>query len=527
MRDVDVAPTLVDELQRAAHEVPERTFAIVDGEAFTYRHAFDVVTRAARGLAAAGVVPGDRVLLLLPNVPEALWSWLAVGAAGAIDVPVSEDAMGASLARTVTVAEPRTVITTSELLGRLGGAEALEHVTSTCVERFILVDDVPGPGPASSRCIPFDALTGVAEVSLPLPKMSGSDTATVMFSSGSTGAPKGVMIAHEYYATMAPDYEPFYSLDRSRTVYCPQPLCHIDARIHVINVLARRGTIVIPRRFSASRFWAEVEAVDAEMFSFIGAMLPILMKQPLAPTPSTRRVGIGSSIPAALHEEFESRFNAELIEGYGMTEFPAILNQRPGEGGPGSVGRPLAGSEVRIMGPDGVPLPRGSVGELVVRPTRRGAHMQGYWRNPEATVDAWQGLWFHTGDLLQELEDGSYRYVGRLKDSIRRRGENISAWEVERTALAHPGVLDAAAIGVPSPLGEEDVALVVVPRADADLDPVELRTRMAKDLPRFAVPRYIDVVAELPKTPSHRVAKAELRARGLTVGVYDAEGQPA
>lgn len=519
-----LAPTLLAELETAALDSPERTFAVLDEQAFSYRQALDTVKTAARGLVLLGVVPGDRVLLLLPNIPEALWSWLAVGAAGAIDVPASEDAMGASLARMVAVAEPRVVITTGELLGRLEAAGVLTE--DTAIECLVLVDEDSSGGPTTIRQELFDNLSGRTDDVPSLPNVSTADTATIMFSSGSTGAPKGVMIAHEYYATMAPDYDAFYTLTGTRTVYCPQPLCHIDARIHVINVLARRGTIVLPRRFSASRFWSEIEAADAEMFSFIGAMLPILMKQPLGPTPATRRVGLGSSIPSALHRDFESRFNTELIEGYGMTEFPAILNQRLGAGGPGSVGHPLAGAEVQIVDPSGLPLPRGAVGELVVRPTRRGAHMQGYWRNDEATVQAWQGLWFHTGDLLQQLEDGSYRYVGRLKDSIRRRGENISAWEVERTALGHPAVLDAAAIGVPSPLGEEDVALVVVPRPDYDLDPAELRTQMARDLPRFALPRFIDIVSDLPKTPSHRVAKAELRARGLSQAVYDAEKEP-
>ncbi|TGN65054.1 hypothetical protein EXE59_14580 [Nocardioides eburneiflavus] len=525
MPDVEVVATLLGELKAAAKDSPDRTFAQVDDTEFSYRESFDLVTGAARGLSSLGIAPGDRVLLLLPNIPEALWSWLAVGAAGAIDVPVSEDAMGASLARTVAVALPRAVITTSALLGRLNDAGALGEV-ATSIKHVILVDP-DATVDATTPYAKFGDLIHVDDAAAPLPSVRGSDMATVMFSSGSTGAPKGVMIAHEYYATMAGDYDPFYKLSGSKTVYCPQPLCHIDARIHVINVLARRGTIVIPRRFSATRFWTDVEAANAEMFSFIGAMLPILMKQPAGPRPATRRVGIGSSIPTAMHADFEFRFNTELIEGYGMTEFPAILNQSLGEGGPGNVGRPLAGAEVRIIDSSGMPLPQGSVGELVVRPTRRGAHMQGYWRNPEATVQAWQGLWFHTGDLLQELEDGSFRYIGRLKDSIRRRGENISAWEVERTALAHPGVLDAAAIGVPSPLGEEDVALVVIPRPDTNLDPAELRTQMSKDLPRFALPRFIDVVADLPKTPSHRVAKAELRARGLSVSVYDAEGRPA
>ena len=176
-----------------------------------------------------------------------------------------------------------------------------------------------------------------------------------------------------------------------------------------------------------------------------------------------------------------------------------------------------------IVDSQGLPAADGEPGQLLARPTTPHAMMQGYWNRPEATVRAWQNLWFHTGDLMRRLPDGSYAYHGRVKDSIRRRGENVSAWEVERVALQHGRVLEAAAIGVPSPLGEEDVALVVVPTAAGLPDPAELRRAMAADLPRFAVPRYIDVVASLPKTPSERVAKAVLSERGLSDLVIDFE----
>jgi crotonobetaine/carnitine-CoA ligase len=204
-----------------------------------------------------------------------------------------------------------------------------------------------------------------------------------------------------------------------------------------------------------------------------------------------------------------------------MTEFGLMAGWSPDRPEPGSVGPELDWVEARLVDELDRPVPDGQVGELIVRPRGQHLHMMGYWRKPEATLEAWRGLWFHTGDLLRRLPSGSLEYVGRNKDSIRRRGENVSAWEVEEAAARHPGVLEAAAIGIASDLGDEDVALLVVPTPVAPLDVDALREAMGDDLPRYALPRFIEVVAELPKTPSERVAKAAVRERGITAAARD------
>jgi crotonobetaine/carnitine-CoA ligase len=520
MDDARTGPTAVlDELARAARESPDEVFLVLDDVEHTFASVHAHVLHLARGLRAIGIAPGHRVLVMLPNCIEAVWAWLGIHAAGAVDAPVSIETTGASLRHVVDEVEPHTVVATPELLARLA-----DSVDAHTLRTAVVVD-----GPTSPAALPgvqhehiTDVLARGGESTEPLPTPPAGDLATIMFSSGSSGPPKGVMLPHGYYANVPAAHVGTVPLDRGSVVYCAQPLCHIDPRMLVLDALFFRCRMVLVRRFSASRYWDEVERYDADVFVFIGAMLPLLYKQPRR-APGRRRIGFGAAIPAAIHRPFSEEFNVELLEGYGMTEAYAVLIQRPGEGGPGNVGTPLPGVEIQVVDADGWPVPDGTAGELVVRPTRPFAVMSGYWRRPEATVEAWRGLWLHTGDLVRRHPTGAVEYAGRLKDSIRRRGENVSCWEVERATVSHPSVLEAAAIGVPSDLGEEDVALVIVPHPDGGPDPEQLREHLAANLPRYALPRFIDVVEALPKTPSERVAKAVLRERGLSSAVYDAE----
>ncbi|MEU1517548.1 AMP-binding protein [Streptomyces sp. NPDC005811] len=523
MNRTEVVPGgVLQELARASSELPREVFLVFDDVEHTFSEVYAEVMSMGRGLREAGVAKGDRALIMMPNRIEAVWSWFGLHAAGAVDGPASVEAKGASLQHLVTDLAPRVAIGAAELLRRVA-----ETVPGHGIELAVVLDGEADPEPLGPgvRHHTFDDVlargrTDSADLARPQP----DELATIMYSSGSSGPPKGVMLSHGYYANIPMAHHEAIALSPGEVMYCAQPLCHIDPRMAVLDVLYERCRLVLASSFSASRFWSEVERHDADVFCFIGAMLPLVFKQPANPSgPGRRRRGLGSAIPKSIHDPFTERFNVELLEGYGMTEAPAVCNQYPGEGTPGNVGRPLPGVELCVADRFGVAVADGEVGELLVRPTRPHAVMMGYWRRPEATVEAWRGLWMHTGDLARRRTDGTYEYVGRLKDSIRRRGENVSAWEVERVALTHPLVLEAAAIGVPSEVGEEDVALVIVPHRDGPPDPRQLRSHVAADLPRYAVPRFIDIVDSLPKTPSERVAKAVLRERGLTSRVYDAE----
>lgn len=518
--DPDLTP--VADLLHAAQTHPHETFVSIEGESATYAEAARAVLAVKQGLVEAGVLPGDRVLIVSPNRIEALWAWLGIQAAGAIDAPISVEAPGAFLRYLVTDLQPKAAIATGDMLARL------RETVGVPIDLAVVI----GPGieelPLGPECrhLAFDDLLATPTLEPTQTNLPGSDvTGTIMYSSGTTGPSKGVMLSQGYYSTLSFVHIDLNGFQSGNVIYCVQPLCHVDARSAVIAALRLRGRIHLGVKFSATRFWDEVEAVDADIFYYVGTMIHLIYKQPARglADPQRRRTGIGSATPEAIHRDFEERFNVELIEGYGMTEFGVMVAQRQGETSPGHIGGAPSWVDLRVVDETDNPVPDGVTGQLVARPMERHLHMQGYWARPEATVEAWRGLWFHTGDLVRRREDGNYEYLGRIKDSIRRRGENVSAWEVEEAACRHSAVLEAAAIGVPSDLGDEDVALLVVQRAGVLLDPRELRDFIAKDVPRFAVPRYLEFVDSLPKTPSERIAKAVVRERGLTQAAYDAE----
>lgn len=525
--DFDPFRTPALELVAAATDAPDLPFVSIDGEEATYGEAWTAVSETARGLRAAGVRPGDRVILLIPNRLEAVWAWFGVQAAGAIDAPISVEAPGAFLQYLADDLAPTAVIGTAPLLARLAEVMSTPPAVAVVVGEPAADGEPFGP---STRYLAFEDLRALglaADETLELPPASA--VGTIMYSSGTTGPSKGVMLSHGYYATLSAVHTGLFEIRQGASTYCVQPLCHIDARSALVNSLHLRGRLFLGTRFSASRFWDEVEEHDADVFFYVGTMIHLLHKQPerpLGPT-SRRRIGLGSSTPASIQREFEARFDCDLYEGYGMTEFGVILAQRPGETEIGHVGTPPEWVEVQVVDENDLPVSDGTPGQLLARPRRPHLHMLGYWNKPEATVEAWRGLWFHTGDVVVRRTDGRFEYVGRTKDSIRRRGENVSAWEVEQAASRHDQVLEAAAIGVPSDVGEEDIALLVVASAAGTPDPAELRAFMARDLPRYALPRYVEFVEELPKTPSERIAKGLVRERGLTARAWDVEAVPA
>lgn len=514
--DIDFEPTEtpVRDLRAAAAEIPFETFATVAGRSLTYAEAWRRVTLAAAGLRETGVRPGDRVVIMAPNSVESLLSWFAVHLVGAVDAPVSVEAPGSYL---------RHVLADLEATAAIGTPDTLDVLVSAAREPFtVLVSIGGGPG---ENTLDFEQLCELADPVVADDAPAAWELGTIMYSSGTTGPSKGVMLAQGYYSTLARVHAAFAELPRRVRIYCAQPLCHIDARSAVIDALHLRGQVVLGTRFSASGFWDELERHDTDVFFYVGTMIHLLFKQPARDTDraARRRIGLGSATPSAIHRTFERRFGVDLVEGYGMTELGIMAGQMPGRAEPGSVGVVVDWIEARLVDARDEDVPTGESGELIVRPRGQHLHMLGYWRNPEATLEAWRGLWFHTGDVLRQLPSGALEYVGRTKDAIRRRGENVSAWEVEEAAGRHPDVLEAAAIGVPSDLGEEDVALIVVGVGGRTLDLDDLRAHMANDLPRFALPRFIEVVESLPKTPSERIAKGAVRERGLTPAARDFE----
>lgn len=513
--------SLLSTLRAAAAEWPDRECLRVSGQSFSWRQALDAVETAGRAFRALGVAPGERVGIMAGNRPETIWAWLGANAAGVVDVPFNAEARGRLLDYFVQDAAPRVLIGTDDYLTIL--AEAL-----TIAPEYVVCLDSHRNRPFGDRAkhLTFEELMvlGMSKAEELVPPCPDA-TATIMYTSGTTGPSKGVMLPQRYYPAQGAHAAAFARLGSDETVYCVQPLFHIDARTFVAMTWHAGGVAVLGQRFSPSRFWDEIREHDATVFATIGTMLWLLHKQPARADDRDipARLAICSSTPGEILREMEARFDIEILEAYGMTECVVITAAPPGSTLPGRIGRPIPEVEVRVVDDRDAPVSVGEVGELVFRPREHDVMMQGYWAKPEATVEAWRNLWFHTADLVREDSAGYLEYIGRKKDSIRRRGENVSAWEVEQAVIAHPQVLEAAAIGVPSNVGEEDVAVLVVPVAGQTVDPAVLVSFLAEDLPRFAVPRYVEIVTSLPKTPSERVEKGKVRERGITAAAWDAD----
>jgi crotonobetaine/carnitine-CoA ligase len=521
-----MSETLAQALVQRADQSGDRVLLRMGAEQFTAADTHARALRVAHALRALGDGPGDRVAVFAPNMPETFFSWLGCAMLGGVEVPINVDARGAFLRYVHDDAAPAVLIGDEERLRR-AGAE---------LERFDGRAVVVGPhepeafGVVGRPLVMSELVDAAPEDELRGP--APSDLATIMYTSGTTGPSKGVMIAHAYFPHWGRGLVEPAALGPGDTHYCAQPLFHIDPRHGFTAALMGGAAFALGTRFSASRFWDEIRASDANRFQFIGTMMWMLYKQPEraddAEQPAT--IGLGSAIPVEIHEAFERRFGTRVFESYGMTEVGMLSYQRAGWRKIGTVGQAAPGVEMRIVDEHDRPLPPDEVGEAVFRPEEPYVTALGYWRKPEATVEAWRNLWFHTGDLMSVDAAGHFTYCGRSKDSVRRRGENVSCWEVEQAFMNHEAVLEAAAFGVASEVGEDEVAILVVVKSDRDVDHAELHAFVSADLPRFAVPRFIEFVDELPKTPSERIAKAKVRERGLRDDAWDAEaarGMPA
>jgi crotonobetaine/carnitine-CoA ligase len=350
----------------------------------------------------------------------------------------------------------------------------------------------------------------------------------ILYTSGTTGPSKGVVLTHRANLRLATAVVENVETGPEDVLYTAFPLFHVAARfVSIVPAMLSGGRVVVHRRFSASRFWDICRAEGVTAVHYLGTLPMMLFKQPPSPRDRDHRVRVayGAGMPPAIWQAFKDRFGIHhVLELYGSTEQGIVsINTRHHET-LGTCGPPVSFASVEIHDEQDLPLPNGSPGEIVVRPEEEGIFFRGYYGMAEETLRAWRNLWFHTGDRGKFDAEGNLVFLGRLKDSIRRRGENVSAFEVEQVADAHPAVAESAAVGVPSDLGEEEILLVVVP-SDSPLDPAEVVHHCAERLPHFAVPRYIRIVDRLPKTPSQRVRKFELGF--IDNSTWDRETSPA
>lgn len=508
--------TLPALLALQAEALGDRAYLRVGETRRSFREMRDAVARTAGAFAAAGIERGDRVALMSENRIEVIDAWFACAWLGATLVPFNTATRGPQFEHVLTNSAPRVLILEEGLrrhLDVLGEfPEELERLwllDTGAQRRFrgLHVEPFPAPGEA-----------------IPATDVGPGEPVAILYTSGTTGPSKGVMCPQaQFYWWARSTAAMLGGLSREDVLYTCLPLFHTNALNACIQALIHGARFVVGPRFSASRFWDRLVEADATVTYLLGAMVSILAKTPETPAEREHRVrvALAPATPSDLHDLFLERFGVLLRDGFGMTETNAVIGARDGEQRRGTMGRVMPGYEAKIVDEDDEDVPDGVPGELVMRADEPFAFATGYWRMPEKTAESWRNLWFHSGDRAVREPDGSFRFLDRMKDAIRRRGENISAWEVEQVLQLHPDVAAAAVVPVPSELGEDEVMAVVVPREGAELDPVELMAHCEPRLAYFAIPRFVEIVAQLPLTENGKVQKYILRERGVTGSTWD------
>ncbi|HKU97792.1 MAG TPA: AMP-binding protein [Vineibacter sp.] len=504
-------------LERRAAETPDKVFIrFADGSTWTYRQTLDIASRTAAGLHALGVKQGEHVLSWLPNGPDAIRVWFGLNLLGAVYVPINLAYKGRLLAHVVENSDASLIVAHADLVARLADIDRAK------LNRAVVLGG-PAPAVPGIETHPASALAPATTDLPPLERpIAPWDTQTIIYTSGTTGPSKGVLSSYLQLYSMGT--ASFHFIGAGDRYMVNLPLFHVGGTAPVYTMLIKGGSLAIVDAFDTASFWRVIRETETTTVVLLGVMATFLVKQ--APAPQDRDHGLRTAIMVPLCEDaaaFSRRFGCDVYTVFNMTEVSAPLTSDRNPVALGSCGRPRDGVEVRIVDENDCEVAPGETGELIVRTDRPWAMNHGYYKNPEATVRAWRNGWFHTGDAFRRDANGDYFFVDRMKDAIRRRGENISSFEVETEVCAHPAVKEAAAVAVASEFAEDEV-LVAVSLADgAALDPADLIQFLIPRMAHFMVPRYVRIVPELPKTPTQKVQKHLLRSDGITTDTFDRE----
>ena len=485
----------------------------------------DRVHRIAAGLHRLGIRKGDKVAIMLPNCPEFIYAWFALSKVGAVEVPINVALKGDGLRYQIAQSDSKALVASTRFVDRL--AAVAEDISSLEDIVWVTDDDAVATG---------GEFSGIGELAFPelaseraeCPEINvrHDDLASILYTSGTTGRSKGVMLSHHYWYEIWAQSVKYSRYTDYDVLYSGLPLFHGNAQgITVGSSLLADAQAVIVERFSASRFWDDCRRWECTEANYIGGMIPILMKQGPKPDDPDNpvRLMVGAAAPEELWDAFQRRFNTKLLEVYGMTECYCCLVSPYETPRAGSCGKPGTGWDVRIMDENDHECSPREVGEIVVRAEKEGVGTTGYYNNPEATSALMGNGCMHTGDLGYRDEDGYFYFVDRKKQAIRRRGENISSFEVEAVISSNPAVLECCVVGVPAEMGEEEVKAVVVPNSGHSLTEEEVIRWCEPRLAYFAIPRYVAIRERLPKTPSERVEKYKIKAEGVTRDCWDRE----
>jgi crotonobetaine/carnitine-CoA ligase len=515
---------LPDLLALRAEATPDKPFLIFEDEEWTYADSAREAWRTANGFARHGVGFGDYVSVWMPTGPDVLRCWFGANALGATYSPLNTAARGMYLQHTLNLAESKVLVAHNQLLDRLVGLD-LPHL-----ELVITVggeSDVELPW----RTTMLDDLLADADEGRPPPQepVEPWHDLSLIYTSGTTGPSKGVRAAHAAFWNYARCFILPFVTEEDRYLNS-LPMFHTAGTGITYSMLLAGGSVALNKGFNPRTFWDDVRRFEATVAIAIHGMVTFLLDQP--PTPNDRDHPLKTIYmgPLHRHEEFAERFGVDIYTAFGMAEVPVPIVSGLNPKDERSCGRaadPIP-YELRVADEHDLPVPHGTPGELIVRHSLPWVINSGYKNMPEATASSWRNGWFHTGDQFIRDEEGNFFFLDRIKDVIRRRGVNISSYEVEAEVRAHPQVMDVAAVAVKNPdleetAGDEEVKVVIVPEPGAELDPAELIDFLSTRVPRHWIPRFVEFVPELPRTESHKVKKVELREAGVTPATWDRE----
>lgn len=512
--------TVPEILTQQAERFGDRPLFVCGGARWSYRDVRSIAARNAGLLASVGIERGDRVAILCGNRPELLRLILGCGWGGIVSVPLNAAARGFQLQHMLANSGAKILAVDAEMVVAL---DALEF-DKLAIERIWIIGELPASALPSFTNIIVEPLPE-AHVEVPPAAVGPGDLFTILYTSGTTGLSKGVCCPQAQFFWWAAYTGWQLGVRAGDVLHTPLPLFHTNALNCFFQALLHGATQVVETKFSVSGFWPALVQSGATVTYLLGAMVPMLLSQ--APSAAERahkvRVALAPGVPANYQAEFTERTGVVLLDGFGSTESNLIIASYEHDRKPGTMGTLVPGFDARIVDADDNEVPDGEAGELIVRADQPFAIATGYFAMPEKTIEAWRNLWLHTGDRVIRDADGYYRFVDRMKDAIRRRGENISSFEVEQVLIRHPAVALAAVFPVSSELAEDEVMAAIVLKDGAQASEEELVRFCEGKMSYFAVPRFVEMVQTLPRTENGKVQKFKLRDRGLGELTWDRE----
>ncbi|MCX6001082.1 MAG: AMP-binding protein [Chloroflexi bacterium] len=497
-------------LEEAAQKHPEDTYFWFEGRRHSYGDVLAQSRMVARGFAEQGVKKGSHVAMLMENCPEFIYTWFGLALLGAVEAPFNPFHKGSILEYLINYSDAEILVISSSFIDEIRSVE--DRICN--VKKIIIEGQFKGEPFKKIETIAFAALLE-GDGKLQTAEVKYNDIMALMFTSGTTGPSKGVLITHNQAFFVASQYVNVTGVKRSDTGYCYIPLFHEAPQFGlVLGSMLYGGNFLLTRSFSAADFWQDIRKYKCTASGMFEVVIKILLMAPEQPDDADNPMRIFSTahITPESQEAFEKRFNVKLVNTYGLTEGDCSIAATYKDIRSGSMGKPRGYFDVKLVDSMDRVVSRGKVGEIVLRPRQPHTIFEGYYKMPEKTLEAFRNLWWHTGDLAYQDEDGYFFFVGREKDMIRRGDENVSALEVEKVVESHPAVKECAAVAAYSEVWGEEVKLAIVCHEGKQIDPAELVAYCDERMAYFMVPRYIEFVEAIPHTGgSGRPVKEQLK----------------